>query len=46
MRSRDGGATFAKVALPVDKTILAVWGVSANEVYAVGQDGTILHGKR
>jgi photosystem II stability/assembly factor-like uncharacterized protein len=46
MRSSDGGNTFAKVALPVDKTILAIWGVSANEVYAVGQDGTILHGKR
>jgi photosystem II stability/assembly factor-like uncharacterized protein len=46
MRSSDGGSSFAKVGLPVDKTILAVWGVSANEVYAVGQDGTILHGKR
>jgi photosystem II stability/assembly factor-like uncharacterized protein len=46
MRSRDAGATFDKVALPVDKTILAVWGASTNELYAVGGDGTILHGRR
>jgi len=46
MRSRDGAATFEKVTLPVDKTILALWGASANELYAVGMDGTILHGKR
>ena len=46
MRSRDGAATFDKVTLPVDKTILALWGVSADEIYAVGMDGTILHGKR
>jgi photosystem II stability/assembly factor-like uncharacterized protein len=46
MRSRDGGTSFAKVALPVDTTISSVWGVSANEVYAVGQGGAVLHGKR
>jgi hypothetical protein len=46
MRSRDAGATFDKVAVPVDSTILALWGVGTNELYAVGGDGTILHGKR
>jgi hypothetical protein len=46
VRSTDGAASFAKVSLPVDKSILALWGVSANELYAVGQDGTILHGRR
>ena len=46
MRSVDAGATFAKVALPVDKEILALWGAGPNELYAVGQDGTILHGTR
>jgi hypothetical protein len=46
MRSQDGGATFTKVTLPVDNTILALWAASANELYAVGFGGTILHGKR
>jgi photosystem II stability/assembly factor-like uncharacterized protein len=46
IRSRDGGLTFAKMALPVDTEILSLFGVSANEVYAVGQNGIILHGKR
>ncbi|MCU1283133.1 MAG: hypothetical protein JWM53_6679 [bacterium] len=46
LRSGDGGATFAKVTLPADKSIAAIWGASANEVYAVGQDGTIVHGRR
>ncbi len=46
MRSRDGGDTFTKVPLPVDKTILALWGAGANELYAVSYDGAILHGKR
>ncbi|MCU1282090.1 MAG: uncharacterized protein JWM53_5636, partial [bacterium] len=46
MRSSDGGASFTKVTLPADKSIAAIWGASANEVYAVAQDGTILHGKR
>ena len=46
MRSTDGAAGFTKVTLPVDKSILALWAPSSNELYAVGQDGTILHGKR
>ncbi len=46
MRSVDGGATFTKVTLPVDQAIMAIWGASANEIYAVGQDGIILHGRR
>jgi photosystem II stability/assembly factor-like uncharacterized protein len=46
MHSRDGGATFVKETLPTDQEILALWGVSANEVYAVGMGGVILHGKR
>ena len=46
MRSSDGGATFTKVTLPVDTTILALWGPNANELYAVGQNGAILHGRR
>ncbi len=46
MRSVDGGATFNKVALPVDNEVLALWAPSANELYAVEFDGTILHGKR
>jgi photosystem II stability/assembly factor-like uncharacterized protein len=46
MRSTDGGATFSKVTLPVEKRIAAIWGASADDVYAVGQDGTIAHGKR
>jgi hypothetical protein len=46
MRSTDGGASFTKVTLPVDKSIAAIWGASANDVYAVGQDGTIVHGTR
>ncbi|MGZ3440009.1 MAG: WD40/YVTN/BNR-like repeat-containing protein [Polyangia bacterium] len=46
MRSSNGGATFAKVTLPVDKSIAAIWGVSADDVYVAGQDGTIVHGRR
>ncbi|HEY2746011.1 MAG TPA: hypothetical protein VGL86_15355 [Polyangia bacterium] len=46
MRSVDGGTTFAAVTLPDETPILALWGASANELYAVGQDGAILHGKR
>jgi hypothetical protein len=46
MRSTDGGASFTKVTLPVDKSIAAIWGASANDVYVVGQDGTIVHGRR
>jgi hypothetical protein len=46
MRSSDGGATFTAVTLPHATQILALWGASANELYAVGIDGTIFHGKR
>ncbi len=46
LRSTDGGATFAAVTLPDETSILGLWGASANELYAVGQDGAILHGKR
>ena len=46
MRSTDGGATFTNEALPVSQSIMAIWGASANDVYVVGQDGTIVHGTR
>jgi hypothetical protein len=46
MRSVDGGATFTTVTLPDETSILGLWGASANELYAAGQDGAILHGKR
>ncbi|HEX6835220.1 MAG TPA: hypothetical protein VF334_01540, partial [Polyangia bacterium] len=45
-RSTDGGDTFANVTVPVDGDILALWAASANELYAVGMNGTILHGRR
>jgi photosystem II stability/assembly factor-like uncharacterized protein len=45
-RSTDGGNTFTQVTLPVDGDILALWAANANELYAVGFDGTILHGRR
>ena len=32
----DAGATFTRSPLPVDNTILALWGARTNELYAVG----------
>jgi hypothetical protein len=46
MRSVDGGAHFSAVALPADTSILALYAPSNGELYAVGQEGTILHGRR
>ena len=46
MRSTDGGASFGAVTLPTATTVRALWGASADELYAVGDDGSILHGKR
>ena len=46
MRSTDGGISFTEVALPVDTSILGLWAAGANELYAVGLDGSILHGRR
>jgi hypothetical protein len=42
-RSRDGGATWQSTTVADVPPLLAVWGSSANDVYAVGQGSLILH---
>jgi hypothetical protein len=43
MHSVDGGAHFSQLE---GASIASVWGSGANDVYAVGNGGTILHGTR
>ncbi len=37
------GAAWSRVAVPVVDTILAIWGSSSRDVFAVGRNGAILH---
>jgi photosystem II stability/assembly factor-like uncharacterized protein len=43
LRSLDGGATWKQEASGTTKELFAVWGRSADDIYAVGAAGTILH---
>ena len=44
LHSRDGGASWRREELPVDVArISGMWGSAANEVYAVGARGVVLH---
>src|SRR5581483_5009321 len=41
--STDGGMTLARVTVPSAANLRAVWGSAADDVYAVGAGGAILH---
>lgn len=43
MHSTDGGASWTVELTNAPANLGGVWGSSANDVYAVGDSGTILH---
>src|SRR5215470_5759281 len=43
LHSSDGGRTFLPESSGVNSTLLCVWGTGPGDVWAVGEEGTIVH---
>lgn len=43
LRSRDRGTSWRSESIPAIERIAAMWGSAANDVYAVGAGGVVLH---